>query len=207
MGKGGGDGRRVLSLQVTQCSLSGSPEERGLIQWKAGAHANSETSASLKSYDFPIGMNMVKRTAFLKYIPICPVFRGFSRSKKQHSVPEDSSENIDPGSVCTKVWNITPKKGRILLIYDFCVRGLKITKLRFHSRLSEILCLVVAPSIEQGASWICEATFTKAPPHLIQVAVISSREIDIFTCGKNWVNRNPWVRNTRHRQNLYSPVC
>nr|XP_031528434.1 solute carrier family 23 member 1 isoform X4 [Vicugna pacos] len=85
-------------------TVPGSPEERGLIQWKAGAHANSEISTSLKSYDFPIGMNKVKRTAFLKYIPICPVFKGFSsRSGDQLPVPEGSPENTETGSVCTKV--------------------------------------------------------------------------------------------------------
>ncbi|XP_036702550.1 solute carrier family 23 member 1 isoform X3 [Balaenoptera musculus] len=83
---------------------TGSPEERGLIQWKAGAHANSEMSTSLKSYDFPFGMSMVKRIAFLKYIPICPVFKGFSsRSKDQLPVPEDTPQNTETGSVCTKV--------------------------------------------------------------------------------------------------------
>ncbi|XP_077923574.1 solute carrier family 23 member 1 isoform X5 [Halichoerus grypus] len=85
-------------------TVPGSPEERGLIQWKAGAHANSEMSTSLKSYDFPIGMSTVKRIAFLKYIPICPVFKGFSsRSKTQLPVPEDTPENIQTGSACTKV--------------------------------------------------------------------------------------------------------
>nr|XP_037865516.1 solute carrier family 23 member 1 isoform X3 [Chlorocebus sabaeus] len=83
---------------------TGSPEERGLIQWKAGAHANSDTSSSLKSYDFPIGMGIVKRIAFLKYIPICPVFKGFSSSSKdQFAIPEDTPENIETASVCTKV--------------------------------------------------------------------------------------------------------
>eukprot|EP00070_Physeter_catodon_P042181 XP_028349075.1 solute carrier family 23 member 1 isoform X2 [Physeter catodon] len=85
-------------------TVPGSPEERGLIQWKAGAHANSEMSTNLKSYDFPIGMSMVKRTAFLKYIPICPVFKGFSsRSKDQLPVPEDTPQNTETRSVCTKV--------------------------------------------------------------------------------------------------------
>ncbi|XP_021566469.1 solute carrier family 23 member 1 [Carlito syrichta] len=85
-------------------TVPGSPEERGLIQWKAGAHANSDTSSSLKSYDFPIGMDMVKRIAFLKYVPICPVFKGFSsRTKDQLPVPEDTPETTETGSVCTKV--------------------------------------------------------------------------------------------------------
>ncbi|XP_061007415.1 solute carrier family 23 member 1 isoform X5 [Dama dama] len=83
-------------------TVPGSPEERGLIQWKAGAHADSEMSSSLKSYDFPIGMSMVKRIAFLKYIPICPVFKGFpSRSKNQLPVAEDIPENKE--TVYTKV--------------------------------------------------------------------------------------------------------
>ncbi|XP_032106427.1 solute carrier family 23 member 1 isoform X2 [Sapajus apella] len=85
-------------------TVPGSPEERGLTQWKAGAHANSDTSSSLKSYDFPIGMGIVKRTAFLKYIPICPVFKGFSSSSKdQFPIPEDTPENTETASVCTKV--------------------------------------------------------------------------------------------------------
>ncbi|XP_017173340.2 solute carrier family 23 member 1 isoform X1 [Mus musculus] len=85
-------------------TVPGSPEERGLIQWKAGAHANSETSASLKSYDFPFGMGMVKRTTFFRYIPICPVFRGFSKkTQNQPPVLEDTPDNIETGSVCTKV--------------------------------------------------------------------------------------------------------
>ncbi|XP_012329492.2 solute carrier family 23 member 1 isoform X2 [Aotus nancymaae] len=85
-------------------TVPGSPEERGLIQWKAGAHANSDTSSSLRSYDFPIGMGIVKRTAFLKYIPICPVFKGFSSSSKdQFPIPEDTPENTETASVCTKV--------------------------------------------------------------------------------------------------------
>ncbi|XP_054209914.1 solute carrier family 23 member 1 isoform X15 [Homo sapiens] len=85
-------------------TVPGSPEERGLIQWKAGAHANSDMSSSLKSYDFPIGMGIVKRITFLKYIPICPVFKGFSSSSKdQIAIPEDTPENTETASVCTKV--------------------------------------------------------------------------------------------------------
>ncbi|XP_037656999.1 solute carrier family 23 member 1 isoform X3 [Choloepus didactylus] len=95
---------QILTVLLTTEMFVGSPEERGLIQWKAGAHANSETSSTLKSYDFPIGMGMVKRIAFLKYIPICPVFKGFSsRLKDQLAVPEDTPENTETGSVCTKV--------------------------------------------------------------------------------------------------------
>ncbi|KGL85379.1 Solute carrier family 23 member 1, partial [Tinamus guttatus] len=36
-------------------TIPGTQEERGLVQWKAGAHSDSTTTASLKSYDFPFG--------------------------------------------------------------------------------------------------------------------------------------------------------
>ncbi|XP_058533777.1 solute carrier family 23 member 1 isoform X2 [Ochotona princeps] len=85
-------------------TVPGSPEERGLIQWKAGAHDSSETSASLKSYNFPFGMGTLKRVTFLRYIPICPFFKGFSsKSKDKPSLPEDTPENTESRSVCTKV--------------------------------------------------------------------------------------------------------
>uniref|UniRef100_A0A5F8HBX2 Solute carrier family 23 member 1 n=1 Tax=Monodelphis domestica TaxID=13616 RepID=A0A5F8HBX2_MONDO len=85
-------------------TVPGSPEERGLVQWKAGAHANSETSASLRSYDFPIGMKTIQKMAFLKYIPVCPVFKGFSsKPQEQPPAPEDTPENTDNLSLSTKV--------------------------------------------------------------------------------------------------------
>lgn len=145
MGRGSSRGWIAL-VKWPHCPLPGSLEERGLIQWKAGAHANSEMSTSLKSYDFPIGMNTVKRTAFLKYIPICPVFKGFSsRSKGQLSVPEDTPQNRETGPVCTKVWKITSRKGR-LLIYGFCGRAeKKITFLCFNQRKSKLLSLFLLP--------------------------------------------------------------
>ena len=123
------------------CPLPGSPEERGLIQWKAGAHANSEMSTSLKSYDFPFGMSMVKRIAFLKYIPICPVFKGFSsRSKDQLPVPEDTPQNTETGSVCTKVWKTAPRKGRMSVSLWLLWEGWKITTfLCFNQRENKVL--------------------------------------------------------------------
>ncbi|GAB1301565.1 Solute carrier family 23 member 1 [Apodemus speciosus] len=47
---------------------------------------------------------MVKRTTFFRYVPICPVFRGFSKkTENQPPVLEDTPDNIETGSVCTKV--------------------------------------------------------------------------------------------------------
>ncbi|KFO70454.1 Solute carrier family 23 member 1, partial [Cuculus canorus] len=40
---------------VLDNTIPGTQEERGLVQWKAGAHSDSTSKASLKSYDFPFG--------------------------------------------------------------------------------------------------------------------------------------------------------
>ncbi|NXD10874.1 S23A1 protein, partial [Nothocercus nigrocapillus] len=85
-------------------TIPGTQEERGLVQWKAGAHSDSATTASLKSYDFPFGMSAVRRSRWLKYVPICPVFRGFhSRSARGCESTENGHGNADNLSACTKV--------------------------------------------------------------------------------------------------------
>lgn len=85
-------------------SFQGTQEERGLVQWKAGAYANSDESAKLKSYDFPFGMGLIKRTHWLKYVPVCPVFKGFkSRTKKDPAISEQVIDTVDESGMCTKV--------------------------------------------------------------------------------------------------------
>uniref|UniRef100_A0A7M4E3U0 Solute carrier family 23 member 1 n=1 Tax=Crocodylus porosus TaxID=8502 RepID=A0A7M4E3U0_CROPO len=84
-------------------TIPGTEEERGLVQWKAGAHANSSMSENLKSYDFPFGMNVIKRIHWLKYVPVCPVFKGFKSRTKNHDTMEDTQDNTNNLAVCTKV--------------------------------------------------------------------------------------------------------
>ncbi|XP_067422907.1 solute carrier family 23 member 1 isoform X1 [Emydura macquarii macquarii] len=85
-------------------TIPGTQEERGLVQWKAGAHADRTTAANLKSYDFPFGMSMVKRIQWLKYVPVCPVFKGFnSRMKRNCDTMENIQDNTGNLFVCTKV--------------------------------------------------------------------------------------------------------
>uniref|UniRef100_A0A8D0ECU6 Solute carrier family 23 member 1 n=1 Tax=Salvator merianae TaxID=96440 RepID=A0A8D0ECU6_SALMN len=85
-------------------TVPGTAEERGLVQWKAGAYANSRTSAKLKSYDFPLGMGMIRRTEWLKYVPVCPVFMGFnSRTNRDSNTSEQIPNEPDANTICTKV--------------------------------------------------------------------------------------------------------
>ncbi|XP_050569559.1 solute carrier family 23 member 1 [Cygnus atratus] len=85
-------------------TIPGTREERGLVQWKAGAHADSTSSASLKSYDFPFGMSVVRKCRWLRHVPICPLFTGFSwRPRKSRAAAEGVQDSADGLVVCTKV--------------------------------------------------------------------------------------------------------
>ncbi|XP_066478586.1 solute carrier family 23 member 1 [Tiliqua scincoides] len=84
-------------------TVPGTQEERGLVQWKAGAHANSDSSAKLKSYDFPCGMGAVKRIKWLKYVPVCPVFMGFNFKTEREPDTSEQIPNTDATFICTKV--------------------------------------------------------------------------------------------------------
>ncbi|XP_059506703.1 solute carrier family 23 member 1 isoform X6 [Stegostoma tigrinum] len=83
-------------------TIPGTKQERGLVQWKEGALANSDTTADMKTYDFPIGMSQLKKVQCLQHIPVCPVFKGFYRRKKKSDLTARVNENGDY-VVCTKV--------------------------------------------------------------------------------------------------------
>ncbi|XP_031980906.1 solute carrier family 23 member 1 isoform X3 [Corvus moneduloides] len=89
---------------VLDNTIPGTQEERGLVQWKAGAHSDSTSSASLRSYDFPLGMGAVRRSRWLRKVPICPVFTGFrARASGRGTAAAEGPDGADGGSVCTKV--------------------------------------------------------------------------------------------------------
>lgn len=93
-------------LADTVPAATGTQEERGLVQWKAGAHSDSVAKASLRSYDFPFGMSAVRRSRWLKHVPICPVFTGFkarARDSGTAAAAADVQDTADGLSVCTKV--------------------------------------------------------------------------------------------------------
>ncbi|XP_069978211.1 solute carrier family 23 member 1-like isoform X2 [Penaeus vannamei] len=64
-------------------TVPGTDKERGLIQWRA--HLDDRERGKdrgevkgLSCYDFPVGMDFIKRNDWMRYIPFCPTFRGFS---------------------------------------------------------------------------------------------------------------------------------
>ncbi|NWQ65939.1 S23A1 protein, partial [Neopipo cinnamomea] len=88
---------------VLDNTIPGTQEERGLVQWKAGAHSDSTASGSLRSYDFPLGMGAVRRVRWLRRVPVCPVFTGFSARARGGGAAGDGRDGTDGVSVCTKV--------------------------------------------------------------------------------------------------------
>lgn len=101
-GRARGAGAGVCADAVP--TAAGTQEERGLVQWKAGAHADSAARASLRSYDFPVGMSAVRRSRWLRHVPICPVFTGFkARARGSGAAVADAQDTADGVSVCTKV--------------------------------------------------------------------------------------------------------
>ncbi|NXP04411.1 S23A1 protein, partial [Thinocorus orbignyianus] len=87
-------------------TIPGTAEERGLVQWKAGAHSDSAASASLRSYDFPFGMGVLRRSRWMKRVPVCPMFTGFKAQAREGGAAAAAAEGQDTPeglSVCTKI--------------------------------------------------------------------------------------------------------
>ncbi|XP_075298373.1 solute carrier family 23 member 1 isoform X3 [Opisthocomus hoazin] len=94
---------------VLDNTIPGTQEERGLVQWKAGAHSDSAARASLRSYDFPFGMSAVRRGRWLERVPVCPVFTGFkARARGGGAAAAGAQEDADGLSVCTKLPECRP---------------------------------------------------------------------------------------------------
>ncbi|XP_038077946.1 solute carrier family 23 member 1-like isoform X2 [Patiria miniata] len=60
-------------------TLPGSDEDRGIAQWRSKYSAGQDPAVTrelLRTYDFPFGMDWVRRFSFFRYIPFCPTFTG-----------------------------------------------------------------------------------------------------------------------------------
>lgn len=81
------------------CVPSGSREERGLIHWRS-----SSSSSSSSTYDFPLGMNAIRRIRWLRRFPISPTFTGFRESDNPSTLEqEEQEEPTDINLPSTKV--------------------------------------------------------------------------------------------------------
>ena len=66
--------------------VSGTVEERGLIQWKKqlGEDTDAELSAKQSStYDIPLITKYIRKVACFSYLPVCPTFNGCRKHKDE----------------------------------------------------------------------------------------------------------------------------
>ncbi|XP_046989524.1 solute carrier family 23 member 1 isoform X1 [Schistocerca americana] len=58
-------------------TIPGTPEERGLIAWQAEMNLSAEGSDSdaPSTYDFPIGMSVLRRWTWTSYLPFSPTYK------------------------------------------------------------------------------------------------------------------------------------
>lgn len=88
---------------------AGTRKERGLVEWAAENYSGAGT-VKTDTYDFPIGMGQVRKLGCLRYLPICPTFRGFKPSCRKYEEEEEEDIKIKEGvidapveMVCTKI--------------------------------------------------------------------------------------------------------
>ncbi len=66
---------------VLDNTIPGSDEDRGIAQWRnkyGGANQDpAVTEELLRCYEFPLGMKFLRRFAFLRFFPMCPMFSGW----------------------------------------------------------------------------------------------------------------------------------
>ncbi|XP_051532732.1 solute carrier family 23 member 1-like [Myxocyprinus asiaticus] len=94
---------------VLDNTIPGSRKERGLIEWTDGSSSGADT-VTAETYDFPVGMGLVRKVGCLRYMPICPTFQGFWSSRHKYKEEEDDmtrKEGVGTDApvemACTKV--------------------------------------------------------------------------------------------------------
>ncbi|KAM5172848.1 solute carrier family 23 member 2 isoform 1-T2 [Mantella aurantiaca] len=78
-------------------TIPGTPEERGIKKWKRGVGKRGSAIEGMDSYDFPFGMNFLRKYKCFSYLPISPTFAGYhwkALQKKGKSRPQE--EELEP---------------------------------------------------------------------------------------------------------------
>ncbi|XP_077978022.1 solute carrier family 23 member 1-like [Glandiceps talaboti] len=80
---------------VLDNTIPGTPKERGLLIWRQlmGEDDQDSESDNLKCYDLPFGMDFIRRTYCMKFVPFCPTFQQCWRWKKE-PVPQTEMMNV-----------------------------------------------------------------------------------------------------------------
>lgn len=71
-------------------TIPGTPEERGLLKWKAQMEVSSSDAPGGRAftcYDLPFGMDAVRRASWTSRLPFSPTFEGFARRRANQQDP------------------------------------------------------------------------------------------------------------------------
>ena len=68
-----------------QIILTGTPEERGIAQWRKlyGEQSKETTKELLSCYNIPFIQGWIERTTWLKYLPFSPTFEGWNVCRRK----------------------------------------------------------------------------------------------------------------------------
>jgi hypothetical protein len=74
--------------------LSGSRIERGLQMWDKPGHSKEEEASLMRCYDLPWGMDFIRRSNWMKYIPISPSFTSYFCYSKRTNVKTHDVQTV-----------------------------------------------------------------------------------------------------------------
>ncbi|XP_077325608.1 solute carrier family 23 member 2 [Lithobates pipiens] len=78
-------------------TIPGTPEERGIKKWKRGLGKGGAAIEGMESYDFPIGMNFLRKYKCFSYLPISPTFAGYHwKALRKNSKSRQAEEDSEP---------------------------------------------------------------------------------------------------------------
>ncbi|XP_037779747.1 solute carrier family 23 member 1-like [Penaeus monodon] len=77
-------------------TIPGTDEERGLLAWKGKLQTSSDGGDDVINtcYDLPLGMSLIKRAKWMRFIPFCPRYKGLSKD----ILPSCRKSNMNGGS-------------------------------------------------------------------------------------------------------------
>ncbi|KAM4620449.1 solute carrier family 23 member 1 [Polymixia lowei] len=78
-------------------TIPGTKKERGLLDWKSESSGSSSSCSPApdpapSSYDFPLGMGVVRKVRWLRWVPICPSFQGYQQLFHSSQPEEEEQE-------------------------------------------------------------------------------------------------------------------
>ena len=84
-------------IRLNGLIILGTPEERGLVKWQAMLNSSQGgNKSSSQTYEFPIGMDAMRKINCLRFFPLSPTFRGWGTVRDPKEELEVETELRNP---------------------------------------------------------------------------------------------------------------